>query len=391
MTPRIVVLPGDGIGPEVIDAAMQVAEAAGLDAEWIHGRVGWEEWCGSGSALPAETLQLLDETDACLFGAITSRPVMEAEAALPVELRGTGHRYVSPILQIRRAKGLHLNLRPNRFWAGVSSPLRDAPTGATITILRENSEDLYVGAEAHPVSAGLDAALTAHLPGYAPFAARPRGEVAVSTRVTTRTATRRLMESAFSYAAIHGHTQVTLAEKANVLRATGGLVLEEAQAVAARHPTIELVVANVDALAAELVTRPTAHPVIAATNLFGDILSDIAAAVTGGLGLAASANIGDAYALFEPIHGSAPDIAGTDTANPIAAVLSAAHLARYLGRHDVAERIEAAVAALLHEGALRTPDLGGDATTTAITQSLIEQIERTRAIASPPTQRSTVS
>lgn len=382
MTPRIAVLPGDGIGPEVISAARRVADAAGLDAEWIEGRVGWTEWCRHGDPLPAETLRLLDETDACLFGAITSRPAAEAQAALPPHLAAAEHHYVSPILRIRRAKSLHLNLRPNRFWPQVTGPLRAPPQGS-ITIFRENSEDLYTGAEAYPVDAFLGAALARHLPGYAAFAQVPTDEIAVTARVITRTATHRLMDAAFAHAARHGHDHVTLAEKANVLRATGALVVQTAEEVAAAYPDIRLVVANVDALAAELVTRPGAHPVIAATNLFGDILSDIAAAVTGGLGLAASANIGDDYALFEPVHGSAPDIAGTGQANPIAAVSSVAHLAHYLGQDEVGRRIEAAVEALLTECRVLTPDLGGDATTEQVTQRLIEHLLAARPLPDP--------
>lgn len=371
---RIAYLPGDGIGPEVSAVARRIATAAGLDAEWIEGRVGWSEWCTHGDPLPQETRRLLDDTDACLFGAITSHPQEVAQAALPSHLAAQGRRYESPILRIRREKGLHLNVRPNRFWTQVPGPLRDAPTGQTITIFRENSEDLYVGVEAYPVPAGLGAALGDHLPNYRRFQDHPAKDIAISTRVITRQATHRLLDAAFRHAAHHGIDQVTLAEKANVLRATGALVLETAQEVAREHPHIRLAALNVDALAAELVTRPHAHPIIAATNLFGDLLSDVAAAVTGGLGLAASANLGDDYALFEPVHGSAPDIAGTGRANPLAAVRSAAMLAAHLGQDAVANRIEAAVAALIADGAVRTPDLGGSATTDDVAAALLDHI-----------------
>lgn len=382
MGARIAYLPGDGIGPEVLASARTVAEAAGLDAEWIEAPVGWNEWTTHGNPLPDDTLALLHDTDACLFGAITSQPDAIAQAALPDDLRGKV-RYQSPIVRIRRELGLAINVRPARFWPGVPSPLATPPEGHTITILRENTEDLYSGIEAHPLPAALAEALDKHAPGPRTLARLPADDTALTGRLITRAATEQLVTAAYAHATRHGHTTVTLAEKPNVMRATGGLVLDTAHSVAAKHPEIRLDVVNADALAARLVQDPQAFAVIAATNLFGDILSDLTAGLTGGLGLMPSANIGPTHALFEPVHGSAPDIAGTGRANPIAAILSAAMLAHHLGQRDVAKRIETAVAHVLAHGP-HTPDLGGNATTQHVTDAVVAAVHAEAPTATTP-------
>ncbi|MBW3583703.1 MAG: isocitrate/isopropylmalate dehydrogenase family protein [Euryarchaeota archaeon] len=378
-TPRIAYLPGDGIGPEVLASARTVLESAGLEAEWTEAPVGWSSWIDEGDALPAETLRVLQSTDCCLFGAITSKPATDAEAELSPHLKGTGLRYTSPILRIRQAMGLALNVRPATFWSGVASPLSAPPAASAdgrpfaLTVFRENTEDLYVGCEAHPVTDG--AAVATAFPTYGRFTGQAPDDIAASLRVVTRQATERLLESAFSFAEANGHPTVTLAEKPNVLRATGGLVLEVARDVAARHPSVRLVEQNVDSLCTELVRRPGDFPVIAATNLFGDILSDLAAGLSGGLGLAPSGSYGDTYALFEPVHGSAPDIAGRGIADPLAAVLSGAMMARHLGRDDIADVVERAVAGLLTDGRVLPRDLGGSATTAAVTAALVKRLQ----------------
>jgi isocitrate/isopropylmalate dehydrogenase len=370
MRARIAYLPGDGVGPEVLAVARRVLEAAGIHAEWDERPVGWAEWCRSGEPLPASTLEACRRADAILFGAITSQPDVEAEAALAPELRGRGLRYASPILRLRRELDLGVNIRPVHAWPGNPLNLRD---DVDLVIFRENTEGLYAGIEAHPFGPELRAAWAqmgaTRLPPAGP-------DTAVSLRVVTRRATERLAEAAFAYAHRNGRRRVTLVEKPNVLRVSGGFVRRIFFEVAARYPTIATDELHVDAACAALVRRPHTFDVMVATNLFGDILSDVAAEVAGGLPLAASANVGERHALFEPVHGSAPDVAGRGTANPLGAVLAGALLARHVGQGDVAARVEAAVARLLAEGAARPVDLGGHARTADVESALVAVLQR---------------
>lgn len=310
---HVACLPGDGIGPEVTAVARRVLETAGLEATWSEHMVGWTCWTTDGDPLPSETLDACREADAVLFGAITSQPDAEAQAALPEHLRD-GRSYRSPILRLRRELGLWANVRP------ASGP------GIDLVLFRENTEGLYAGVER-----------------------RPDPDTAVTERVITRAATTRICEAAFEHAERHGRSKVTLIEKANVLRATGGLVREVFHAVAARHPGIQAEELHVDAACALLVRDPGRFDVVVATNLFGDIFSDVAAEVAGGIGTAASANLGDARGLFEPVHGSAPDIAGRGLADPRGAVAAGAMMARHLGQTAVAERVENALARVVRQ------------------------------------------
>lgn len=347
---RIALLPGDGIGPEVTAVARRVAEAAGLQAHWQEHAVGWDEWCQRGNPLPDETLDGCRDADAVFLGAVTSKGEREAEQELAPWLQGQGLRYTSPILQLRRSLGLHTNLRPA------------IGNGMRLMVFRENSEGLYAGHEAHPVPEGL----RAHFPGL------PTGaDTAITLRVVTRAAIERVARSAFAYAQAHGEHRVTLVEKPNVLRATGALVQAAFDDVAKEFPKIDTETLNIDAACALLVRDPSRFQVIVATNLFGDILSDLAAELSGALSLAASANLGDAHALFEPVHGSAPDIAGQGIANPLGAVRSAAMMARHLGQGDVADRIDKAVDTVLANADLRSRDQGGEASTEMIEQGLL--------------------
>jgi isocitrate/isopropylmalate dehydrogenase len=315
---HVAVLPGDGIGPEVTAVARRVLEAAGLEATWSEHPVGWSEWCRVGEPLPAATLDACRAADAILFGAITSKPDDEAQRALPAALRGTSYR--SPILRLRHELVLWANVRPVRG------------NGLDLVIFRENTEGLYAGLETD------GAALQGVFPGLA-------ADAAVSLRVVTPAATRRIFEAAFRHAEAEGRLRVTLVEKANVLRRSGGLVRRIFYEVAADFPDLEADDLHIDAACALLVRDPSRFDVVVATNLFGDILSDLAAELSGGLATAASANLGDHRALFEPVHGSAPDIAGTGVADPRGAVAAAAMLARHVGQADVAVRIEQALAA----------------------------------------------
>jgi isocitrate/isopropylmalate dehydrogenase len=354
---RIAFLPGDGIGREVLPAARTVLEAAGLKADWVELPVGWEEWRSNGDALPPATLSEMQRTKAAFFGAITSKGETEAASELAPHLRGKGIRYESPILRLRRSFDLAINYRPVRAWPDGSAAKR-----IDMHLFRENTEDVYAGVETSPTPAALldaweDAGVRrALLP-------EPGPDTALTARVITRKRTRALVDAAFQFAARRRRKKVSLLEKANVMRRTGALVQEVFRSVAQGHPTIQTEQLQIDAACALVVRDPGRFDVVAATNLFGDIFSDVAAEVAGGLGLAPSANLGERYALFEPVHGSAPDIAGKGIANPVAAVLSGALLADHLGQTEVAQRLEAGVWAWFRNGTMKTRDLGGSAGT----------------------------
>lgn len=349
--PHVAVLPGDGIGPEVTAVAVRVLQAAGFSGTFSTHPVGWSEWCRNGEPLPAATLEACRAADAVLFGAITSKPEDQAQAELARHLRGR-FTYRSPIVRLRRELDLFANVRP------VQGP------GIDLVMFRENTEDLYAGYEARPIPPSLREA----------FPGLPAGDAAVTLRLVTRQAADRICEAAFAYAQANGRRKVTLVEKANVLRATGAVMREAFAAAASRHPAIAADEAHIDAACARLVRDPDSFDVIVAANLFGDILSDIAAEVAGGLPLAASASLGPRHALFEPVHGSAPDIQGRGVANPLGAVGSAALLARHLGQESVAQRIEGCIRAT-STGA-RTPDLGGDDSTVDVEALLLQNLGR---------------
>jgi len=344
-------LPGDGIGPEVCAAARLVLDAAGLDAEYRYGLIGWECWRKEGDALPARTLDVLAHTDCAFFGAITSKPAVEAARELAPHLQGKGLEYRSPIIRMRQLLDLYTCLRPCRSFHGNPLNYRDP---IDIVVFRENTEGMYIGVEFPKVPESFRA--------EAGFTRIPP-DAAISIRSVTREASRRIVEAAFRYAVKHGRRKVTAVHKANVLRATCGVFLEEAREVAARYPQIRFETANVDAICMWLLKNPENYDVIVTTNLFGDILSDLCAQLVGGMGFAYSGNIGDRYAVFEPTHGSAPKYAGLHKVNPLAAILAAGMMADWLGEADIGLAIQHAVAQVVERGSCRTYDMDGHATT----------------------------
>jgi isocitrate/isopropylmalate dehydrogenase len=368
---RIAVLPGDGIGKEVMEGAFMPIERLGLDAEYIWGDVGWEFWKTEGDALPQRTIELLRSTDACLFGAITSKTADEALLDLSPSLRENGLKYRSPIIQLRQLFDLYVNLRPCKAFPGNPLNHRD---GIDLAIFRENTEGLYSGVEFHPLPPEVRKVLEAHHPAMKRFSTAKDDEIAVSLRLMTREGCRRIVQKAFEYAERSGRKRVTLVEKANVLRETGGLMIREARKIAERYPGINFDVANVDAIAMWLVKNPEQYEVMVAENLFGDIISDLAAQLVGGLGFSASGNIGDHYAIFEPTHGSAPKYAGTGRANPIAMINAAAMMLAWLGETDRSGALEKAVGEVIKEGMVRTHDMGGTATTEEMSRAVAEKI-----------------
>lgn len=359
---RIAWMPGDGIGVEVCNAARLVLDAAGFDAEYIHGDIGWEFWVKEGDALPQRTLDLLAATDCAFFGAITSKPAGEAAQELAPELQGKGLTYRSPIVRMRQMLDLYICQRPCRAFPGNPLNYRE---DIDIVVFRENTEGMYIGVE-FPVAPESFFA--------EPAMKRIPRDAALSIRSITREASRRIVEAAFDFALKNGRRKVTAVHKANVLRATCGVFLEEAQQVAARYPQIRFDTANVDAMCMWLVKNPQNYDVIVTTNLFGDILSDLCAQLVGGMGFAYSGNVGSKYAVFEPTHGSAPKYAGLDKVNPLATILAAMMMADYLGETKIAAHIGAAVAAVVKSGETHTYDMGGKAGTMDMARAVCEAL-----------------
>ncbi len=357
---RIAWLPGDGIGVEVMEAARIVLDALELDAEYVHGDIGWEFWCREGDALPPRTVELLGDVDAALFGAITSKPVRAAAAELDPGLRGQGLTYRSPIVRMRQLFDLFVCLRPCKAYAG--SPL-NYREGIDLVVFRENTEDLYSGVEFSPVPPELASALEALAKPFGRFASLGADDYAISCKINTKMGSERIVRAAFEFARSHGRRKVTVVHKANVVRATDGLFLEQAREVAKDYPDIECDDANVDAIGMWLLKDPFNYDVLVAPNLYGDIISDLCAQMVGGLGFGCSGNIGQKLAVFEPTHGSAPKHAGKRKANPIATILAAKMMLDWLGEKDKASRLERATADVIEEGHIRTYDMGGSAGT----------------------------
>ncbi|GAB4207129.1 MAG: isocitrate/isopropylmalate dehydrogenase family protein [Roseiflexaceae bacterium] len=364
---RLLVLPGDGIGREVIPAALAVLNATGLPLELHEGEAGWDCFQRHGVALPEATLAAAREVDAVLFGAVAS-------PSHPVP----GYR--SPIVALRRALDLYANIRPTTSSEQIASgspvsALAGRGAAVDLVVVRENTECLYVGQE------------------------QSDGETATATRLITRRASERIARFAFELARqraagssgqVPGRPRVTIVHKANVLRETCGLFRTAALHVAEAYPEVTAGELLVDTAALQLVQRPERFDVLVTTNMFGDILSDVASYWSGGLGLASSANIGDTHALFEPVHGAAPDIAGKGIANPLAAIGCVAMLLEHLAQtrsntlsaapHSLAldwggwaGRVRAAMRAVL-ASEVRTPDLGGRASTADVTRAVIEAL-----------------
>jgi isocitrate/isopropylmalate dehydrogenase len=357
---RIAWLPGDGIGVEVMEAARIVLDGLELDAEYVHGDIGWDFWCQEGDAFPRRTVELLQNVDAALFGAITSKPAGAAAAELVPGLQGRGLSYRSPIVRMRQLFDLYVCLRPCKAFTG--SPL-NYREGIDLVVFRENTEDLYAGVEFSPVPPELAKTLETLAKPFGRFAPLDGDDYAISCKVNTRKGSERIVRAAFEFAKTHGRRKVTVVHKANVVRATDGLFLEQATQVASDYPDIECDNANIDAIGMWLLKNPFNYDVLVAPNLYGDIISDLCAQMVGGLGFGCSGNIGERLAVFEPTHGSAPKHAGKGRANPIATILAAKMMLDWLGEKEKAECLERATAAVIEEGRIRTYDMGGRATT----------------------------
>lgn len=364
---KIAWLPGDGIGLEVSNAARLVLDAAGFEAAYVDGDIGWDFWVKEGDALPSRTLDLLGATDCAFFGAITSKPAGEAARELAPELQGRGFVYRSPIVRMRQLLDLYVCLRPCRAFPG--NPLNYC-NDIDLVVFRENTEGMYIGVEFPEVPQSFLAE---------PAMKRLPRNAAISIRSVTRDASRRIVEAAFRYAVKNRRRRVTAVHKANVLRATCGVFLEAAREVAAGYPEIRFDTANVDAMGMWLLKNPQDYDVIVTTNLFGDILSDLCAQLVGGMGFGYSGNIGEKYAVFEPTHGSAPKYAGMNKVNPLAAILAAKMMVEWLGELEIARNIEDAVSDVIRRGEVRTYDMGGTAGTMELARAVAESVRTVHA------------
>ena len=327
-------IPGDGVGPEVIGAAVKVVAASGVKIEWDEQTAGAAALKRVGTPVPPALIASLRRTRIALKG--------------PLETRvGEGYRSIN--VYLRKTFDLFANLRPTRSFPGVNTRF----SNVDLIVVRENTEDLYAGIE-HQVTPG----------------------VVESVKVITARASTRIARFAFEFARRNQRRSVTAIHKANIMKLSDGLFLKCARRVAAEYKDIEYKEQIVDAACMRLVTDPSAFDVLLLENLYGDIVSDLCAGLVGGLGMVPGANYGDRGAIFEAVHGTAPDIAGKGVANPVAAILSGALMIEYLGHHDAAERIRAAVAKVLKARRVRTPDLGGKATTDEVTAAIIRAMER---------------
>jgi len=368
---RIAWLPGDGIGVDVLQATKIVLDKLSLDAEYLHGDIGWEFWCQEGDAFPPRTIELLKTVDAAMFGAITSKPTQAAEAELIPELRGKGLLYRSPIVRMRQLFDLYICLRPCKAYPG--NPL-NYKEGIDLVVFRENTEDLYAGVEFHPVPKDLSELLTRLSKPFAAFKDVGAEDYAVSCKINTRKGSERIVRAAFEFARKYGRKKVTVIHKANVVRATDGLFLETAREVAKNYPEIAFDDANIDAMTMWLLKNPFNYDVLVAPNLYGDIISDLCAQMVGGLGFGCSGNIGEELAVFEPTHGSAPKYAGQYKVNPIAAILAAKMMLDWLGEIGKAKAVEEAVTEVLQEGKVRTYDMGGKNTTLEMAEAIAARL-----------------
>jgi isocitrate dehydrogenase (NAD+) len=332
----VTLISGDGVGPEVIDAAVNVIAATGIAIDWDRQAAGAYALRRFGTPVPDALVNSLKRTRVALKGPLETRS-------------GEGYRSIN--VYLRKTFDLYANLRPTLSFAGVQTPFRNVD----LIVVRENTEDLYSGIE-HVVAPG----------------------VVESIKVITARASRRIARFAFEYARRNKRKTITAIHKANIMKLSDGLFIRCARAIARDYPEIRYREQIVDAACMRLVTEPASFDVLLLENLYGDIVSDLCAGLVGGLGLVPGANYGDKGAIFEAVHGTAPDIAGKGVANPIAAILSGAMMLDYLGHRDAGNAIRTATGAVLRSGRVLTGDIGGKATTEAMTSAVIRAMQRAR-------------
>lgn len=326
---NIAIISGDGIGKEVMDACEYLLDKLDLELSFKYGEAGFDCFNKNGTTLPEETIKIAKNSDATLFGASTSTPGQP-----------------SPIINLRKELNVYANIRPIKSYKGANS-LRD---DIDFVIVRENTEGLY-----SQIEYGDENKM-------------------IAERIITHKTSERISKAAFNICKKRGQNKVTCVHKSNVLKKTDGVFKESFYKVAKEYPQITAEDFYVDAMSMYLITQPQNFEVIVASNLFGDILSDQSAGLVGGLGLAPSGNIGDTNGLFEPVHGSAPDIAGKNIANPCSMILTASMMLDYLGEWEVSNNINKAVEKVISDGKIKTPDFGGDASTMELTKAIVKEL-----------------
>lgn len=351
---RITLIPGDGTGPEITEATLTVLEATGVEIEWVVKEAGEKVMEKEGTPLPDEVIESIKDTKIALKGPITT----------PV---GTGFRSVN--VAIRQALDLYANLRPAKKLKGVKTPFEDVD----IIVVRENTEGLYAGIEFEEGKPETKQFIetVSKLAGK-----QIREDSGISLKPISRFASRRIVKFAFEYAKNNNRKKVSAVHKANIMKFSDGLFLEEARKVAQEYPEIEFEEVIVDNMAMQLVKNPQKYDVLVMPNLYGDIISDLCSGLIGGLGLAPAGNIGDEYAVFEPVHGSAPKYAGLKKVNPTAMILSAALMLDFINEKKAAGAIRKAVEDVILEGKYVTYDLGGPASTFDMAKAIAERVPR---------------
>lgn len=326
---NVVLIPGDGIGKEITDSVRKIIDSSGVQINWIHAIAGLQAWEETGDQIPEETAGLIREHRVALKGPLTT----------PV-----GKGFKSANVMLRQMFNLYSNIRPARSLPGVQSPYKDID----LITFRENTEGLYIGRERWVTE----------------------NEEAELTGVITRKGSERVIRAAFDFARKHRRKRIALAHKANILKISTGLFLQIGNEMAKKYPEIEYRDIIIDNLAMQMVINPWQFDIIVTTNLFGDIISDLAAGLVGGLGVTGSANFGDDCAIFEAVHGSAPDIAGKNIANPTALLLSAIMMLNHLDEHEAGLRVQKAINSALSDKKICTPDVGGTGNTTSYTEAI---------------------
>lgn len=330
---RITLIPGDGIGPEISDAVVCILEEAGAKIDWDIQTAGADVVATEGCVLPQRVIESIK----------LNKVALKAPVTTPI---GKGFRSVN--VALRKELDLYANLRPCKNIKGIKTPFE----GVDIVVVRENTEDLYAGIER-----------------------KIDNDTAESIKIITRAASERIAKYAFEYATKNNRKQIHAVTKANICKLSDGLFLEAARNIAQNYPEIEYKEILVDNLCMQLVQKPQQFDMLLLPNLYGDIVSDLTAGLIGGLGVAQGSNIGDGCAVFEPVHGSAPDIKGQNKANPAALLLCAINMLKYIGEDEKAQNIEQALYSVIEQGKFLTCDLGGNATTTEFTQEIIRHLK----------------
>ena len=329
---RVTLIPGDGIGPEISDSVVMILDAAGVKIDWDIQTAGADVAQTEGTVLPQRVIESIRQNKVALKAPVTT----------PI---GKGFRSVN--VALRKELDLYANLRPCKNIEGIKTPFQDID----LVVVRENTEDLYAGIER-----------------------KIDEDTAESIKIITRSASTRIAKYAFEYALKHGRKKIHAVTKANICKLSDGLFLDCARTVAADYPQVEYREILVDNLCMQLVQKPQQFDMLLLPNLYGDIVSDLTAGLIGGLGVAQGANIGDCCAVFEPVHGSAPDIKGQNKANPTALLICAINMLKHIGEKDKAQKIELALYSILAEGKVLTCDLGGNAGTTEFTHEIINRL-----------------